>query len=346
MSRTKNAAPTVKDVARLAKVATGTVSRVVNNDPTVHPVIREAVSAAIRELDYRPSPIARTLRTGKTSIIGFVLSDLTNPTYGTSVPVAQELLRDAGYTLIVADSQMDPEIELKNLAQLAGLRVDGIIWTPIASSVSPEVQRVVSKTPVVTAPGGGIHRGAQAHVNVDTDPATFEAAQQLADAGHRRIGLITLRGLYPDARVSTFLPRLNERLAQSGSVLATDSSWTFDRREQAYERLPALLRDPGRPTAVLVASALLPAVLFSAREAGLVIPRDLSVVCIGDSELARVYNPPLDAVQYGYAEAAELAIRLMLAILAGEEVAEKSAGLKAVYERRGSVAPPPSASPK
>lgn len=336
MKAVADSTPTIKDVARRANVATGTVSRVVNGDPTVHPVIRTAVEAAIRELDYRPSPMARNLRTGKTSIIGFVVCDLKNPTYAPAVSVVQELAREAGYTVIVADSQMDRAIEEKNLERLADLRVDGIVWTPIFP-MSPDVPRYLSKVAVVTVPNGAVR--AFVNVPVDTATATLEALERLIAHGHRRVALVTQRGLY--GRGGPLMPKIVDRLTASGGEMVSDSSWTFSTREECQQALPGKLTAAGRPTALFVASSLLPAALLALRETQLRIPDDISVVSIGDSELAEVFDPPIDAVHYSYDDCATAATKLLFAVMSGVDRAELQIPQKhATFIPRESVGPP------
>ena len=276
-----NMRPTIKDVARRAKVATGTVSRVTNGDTTVHPVIREAVEAAIKELGYRPSPIARNLRRGRSGIIGFVLADVTNPTYSAMVPEVQELTREAGYTLVVMDSGMDPERERRNLETLAALRVDGVVLNPLLP-VDTSIPALLQGIPVVSLPGVPEWEGAK--VRVSSTDATLAGLDDCLANGHRRIAFLTIKGLGGTQR--DLLSMMRERIRAAGATFVSDASWTFMSREASTEALPAMLRAEGRPTAVLTASALLPELLIAARDAGaaiLLISDDLDEVLeLGD----------------------------------------------------------------
>ena len=126
-----NRRPTIKDVAKAAEVSIGTVSKVINNDPTVHTAIRKAVEAAIAELGYRPSALARSFQSGKSKAIGFVVGDLSIESYLSAIPLAQEEARKRGYTLIVADSRLNRETEQENINMMMDLRVEGLLWRPV-----------------------------------------------------------------------------------------------------------------------------------------------------------------------------------------------------------------------
>lgn len=330
-----NMRPTIKDVARRAKVATGTVSRVTNGDTTVHPVIREAVEAAIKELGYRPSPIARNLRRGRSGIIGFVLADVTNPTYGAMVPEVQELTREAGYTLVVMDSGMDPERERRNLETLAALRVDGVVLNPLLP-VDTTIPALLQGIPVVSLPGVPEWEGAK--VRVSSTDATLAGLDDCLANGHRRIAFLTIKGLGGTQR--DLLSMMRERIRAAGATFVSDASWTFMSREASTEALPAMLRAEGRPTAVLTASALLPELLIAARDAGMKVPRDLSVISIAASTLADAYDPPINCTTFDHEHLSSEAICKLLDTMRGEPwgEAEEHASF---YLRRGSVGPAP-----
>lgn len=331
-----NRRPTIKDVALKAQVATGTVSRVMNGDTTVHPVIREAVQAAIKELDYRPSPIARNLRRGTSGILGFVLGDMTNPTYGRAVPFVQELTRAAGYALIVMDSGMDHAREKQNLEILASLRVDGIVWNPLLP-VDNEVPAILSGVPVVSLPGVPAWEGPK--VRASSTIATLEALDHGLREGHRRVAFSTIKGLGGTQR--DFLTTMRQRIREANATFVSDSSWTFSSREACAAQMPGLLLAPERPTMVIVASALLPELLVAARDGGLRVPGDLSIVSIAESELAAVYNPPINTVSFDHALFASEAITKLLAAMRGDAPGDDTGVHESRYIVRGSVGPAP-----
>src|SRR5262245_2850217 len=104
---------TVHDVARAANVSIGTVSRVVNGQPSVRPTIREAVERAIKDLGYRPNAAARQLRATHTRTIGLVLSDLTNPTFYPLIRGLQEVLREFDTWLYLCESAGSADAQAK-----------------------------------------------------------------------------------------------------------------------------------------------------------------------------------------------------------------------------------------
>ena len=125
------------DVAKLAGVSVATISYVVNNGPRpVSDETRKKVLWAIEQLGYRPSAIARSLKTKRTLSIGVVISDVLNPILAAISKVAEDLLLQQGYSLAVCNSDESPERELVWLRQLLQRRVDGIVLLPTGGNRS------------------------------------------------------------------------------------------------------------------------------------------------------------------------------------------------------------------
>jgi LacI family transcriptional regulator len=307
-----------------------------NGDETVHPVIRDAVQTAIQELGYRPSPIARNLRRGTSGILGFVLSDLANPTYGAMVPIVQELTREAGYAVIVMDSGMDPGLEAKNLELLYSLRVDGFVWNPLLPTAE-QLPWKPGEVPLLSLPKVPEWDGPG--VIVDTTPATLEALDDFLRLGHKRVGITTIHGLGGTQR--GLLAAMRRRVAEAGAQLVSDSSWTFYSLEESVSVLVEKLRSPDRPTALLAASAVLPHLLVATRTLGLKIPRDISVVSIASSELAEVYDPPINVISFDYREFATEAVAKLLDLIRDVAPTAPAEVHKAEYIVRRSVARAP-----
>src|ERR1700761_999835 len=119
--------PTVQDVARLAKVSVGSVSRVLNGRENVAPAIQEAVRAAVAELNFVPNVVARSMRKGSSSAIGCLISDITQHTAAQMVSAAEERLRARGFEILIANSHYDLERERAILSSLKQRRIDGFI---------------------------------------------------------------------------------------------------------------------------------------------------------------------------------------------------------------------------
>lgn len=327
---------TIRDVAKRAGFSIGTVSRVVHNDPTVTPIIRQAVLAAIAELDYRPSRAAQGLRRGRTRTIGYVISDMSMPSYIAAVPVAQEVAESLGYTLFIADSRLDRTIEQRVIRTLMDLNVDGLLWTPILPTEVNNIEAVKIRPSMVvtnfTEPFPC--------VAPEITSASLQAVQRLLQFGHTRFGLVSLRGLA--SRDNTFLRRFRSVLQDGHGSVVSDGRWTFNDRAECLASMTERLTEPDRPTALLVHSPLLPATVLAARNAGLCIPEQISIVSVGDSEFAQCYNPPIDVVSWDYRSLAETSVRLLVDLINGNPPPTQRTVFPSQLIARGSTAPAPS----
>src|SRR5690606_24847600 len=120
------------------------VSRVLDGHPDVSEVMRNRVLDAVASLGYRPDPLARSLRTGNTHTVGFVAGDTSNPLIGKIAVAAQLALLEAGYSLLVADSQNDPVQELTNIQVLDDRKIDGLLLS-LADESEPAVVQCIAE---------------------------------------------------------------------------------------------------------------------------------------------------------------------------------------------------------
>src|SRR5688572_21143401 len=118
-------ATTIRDVAAAARVSQATVSRALNDDPRVDPVLAQRVWAAAERLRYRPSRIARNLRTQATSVWGLVVPDIENPFFTSMVRGIQDVAGDSGYSVVLCNSDEDTATEARYLDVLVAERVAG-----------------------------------------------------------------------------------------------------------------------------------------------------------------------------------------------------------------------------
>jgi LacI family transcriptional regulator len=185
------ARPTVKDVARIAKVSVGTVSRVINNNKTVGPDIRQRVQEIMARLKFMPDTTAQGMRGKSKRTAGIIIRDITVPALASFVRAAQNVFLEAGYTLVIgcSDDLVKRELELLESLQR---RVDGLIMST-ATETDPQLVKMQNslEIPVVlldretTAPLDSV-------VIAQRD-GTYHAVRHLLDLGHRRIALVTGR---------------------------------------------------------------------------------------------------------------------------------------------------------
>ena len=127
----------MREVAEHAGVAMSSVSRVLSGHPDVSPKMRQVVMDAVRDLGYQPDMLAQGLRRGKTFSVGFTVSDIANPVLAEIVTGAEKRLRKAGYSLLLTNSEGDPELDVEHISLLERRRVDGLILS-LAEENQPE----------------------------------------------------------------------------------------------------------------------------------------------------------------------------------------------------------------
>lgn len=183
--------PTISDVAAAAGVSVKTVSRVINNVPTVRPALVEQVHEAIGELGFRRNEMASSLRSGeRTGMIGLIIEDLANPFYSTIAAEVAKVARSQSSHLITVCSEEDPELEHRQFLELCQRRVDGLIIVPAGSDHSytrPEAELGVRMVFLDRPPSGILADS----VVIDNARGARTGIEHLLAAGHGRIGLIT-----------------------------------------------------------------------------------------------------------------------------------------------------------
>ena len=330
---------TISDVARVAGVSVATVSKVVNNRYGVAPSTSARVLAVVEELGYESSLVARSLRSGRTGVIGVLVAEFepfsTELLKGISAAVdgtEYELLAYAGRT----DGGAAGGWERRSLSRLAGTLVDAAIVVTPTVVMAPDVP-----IPVVAVDP---HTGPEGTPTVDTDNAggARQAVQHLIDLGHRRIAHLAGR---PDLE-SARLREVGYRQALEAAGIAVDPALVRVggyRPDLADEPTHELL-DPAegpRPTAVFAANDLSAIhVLEVAAELGLRVPEDLSVVGFDNVPESWGCTPPLTTVAQPLHHMGAEALRMLLDLLAGTP-GERHRRLPTELVVRSSTAPAP-----
>jgi LacI family transcriptional regulator len=182
--------PTMVDVAKLAGVSLKTVSRVVNHEAGVRPETETRVRGAVEALGYRANDIARNLRRGRPwATIGLVIEDVRNPFYSAVARAVEQVARDHGYVVVIANSDEDAAAERKAAASLLERRVGGLLIVPAGRDHAYLRNEVRLGTPVVfmDRPADSIDAD---EVLLDNAGGARQAAEHLLARGHRRIAVV------------------------------------------------------------------------------------------------------------------------------------------------------------
>ncbi|SCF28351.1 LacI family DNA-binding transcriptional regulator [Micromonospora mirobrigensis] len=295
---------TLKDVARLAEVSIKTVSNVVNDYPHVSDAVRSRVRAALAELDYRPNPTARQLRTGRTGMLALVLSG-----GGPACPdgLAGEVAAAAaerGYRVVVEEADALAR-------ELRPAPVDGVLLGADGRPPGP------AGTPVVLL--GGTGDGRRDLVAVDHARAAEDATAHLLRAGCRRVAAIGLELDGPGGTTPPYVLGYRRALDRAGLAPPAGPPHPTGRhrRAEGYRAARALLADAARPDGVVCASdPLAIGAMRAAFDLGLRVPEDVAVIGMGDSEEGRFYRPALSSVSVDTARLAREAVARIVARIA------------------------------
>jgi DNA-binding LacI/PurR family transcriptional regulator len=333
-------APTIQDVARAAGVGVGTVSRVLNNSPKVDPATRERVLRAIAELDYVPSPIARRLSTGRTGAIGVVAPYFTAPAAVERLRGIEAALSETTYDLVAFNIET-PERRRAVLSSLARRgRIDGLIII----TLSPTAEEVgwLERSGIPTVLVDGYHRRLS-RVVVDDVRGGRLATEHLIALGHRRIAYIGNEPRWPFRFSSSRLRYWGYLQALRAAGITPRADYVRigpHERELARRHAHELFALPERPTGIVCATdTKAAAVLGAAREAGLAVPDQLSVVGYDDIEIAGYLG--LTTVRQNLFESGRRGAQILLAALEGAEMPPRREVVPVEVVVRNTTASPP-----
>ncbi|MFE9693125.1 LacI family DNA-binding transcriptional regulator [Micromonospora sp. NPDC005806] len=328
---------TIADVARRAGVSATTVSRFLAGQSVR---AADTIRAAVQELDYRPSPVARSLRSGRTRSIALVVPDVTNPFFAAVVKGAEAVARQDDYNLFLYNTDENVDREVSVLADLVG-RVDGVILAPTVESDDAPLRAHQAGLPVVFLDreiGGSPMFDA---VLVDNAGGSRRAAEHLLDLGHRRIAIVngTQHSTPGRQRREGFLETLKSRGVEPPEAYHELGDF---REEGGYQSVMRLLALEHPPTAIYVTNNLMTiGALRALHDLGVRVPDQVSLVGFDDLQLAALLPPPLTVVDRPMEEQGALAMRLLLGRL---QDSQDSTPRRIVLETkllvRGSTAPP------
>jgi DNA-binding LacI/PurR family transcriptional regulator len=310
--------PSIKDIARLARVSHPTVSRALQNSPLVNAKTAEKIHRIAKESGYKASAVARGLVTRRTHTIGLVVTTVADPFTSEVVSGIEQAANDHGYCVFLADSNADRDREKKIVQSFAEQRVDGIIVT--SSRVGALYLPLLSEmmVPIVLVndqhPGGFVHS-----VMICNQEGSRAAAEHLVGLGHRRIAFIgdqfgyqsdTERFAgYKDALDAAGIP-IQPELVVRGDGKA----------EAALRAMDQLLALSNPPTAVCCyndMSAL--GAMRSIRMHGLRVPEDISVAGFDDLFVASYTDPPLTTVRQPMRRMGQMAMEHLIKLMSGQK---------------------------
>jgi LacI family transcriptional regulator len=289
--RPADARVTIADVAREAGVSKATVSRAVNAPDSVHPETLEHVLGVVRRLGFAPNLNARSLTTGRTLVIGVVVSDIQVPFFTSVARAVQDAARAHGYLTLVGNSDERAATEDELLRAFASRMVDGLVVTPAAGD-NMALREIAPRIPVVTVDRIVDDVPAAARIVSDNFAGALNATRHLLGLGHRRIAYLSspLDKSSALERYRGFRAGLDEAGIAFEPALLRAGDYHVDAVMGAASELLRV----ARPTAALTSEASVSVGVLRAAEAlGLKVPTDLSVLGFDPLDWA---SPDLSAV--------------------------------------------------
>jgi LacI family transcriptional regulator len=331
---------TIEDVAELAKVSIKTVSRVLNNESHVRADTVERVREAIRALNYKPNPFARSLAASRAFVVG-LLYDNPSSSYVINIQLGALKVCDVhNYDLLIHPCDNDHPGLADELNQLVRTsKVDGFLLTPpISDSQAIVASLDASRIPHVRiAPGD---RSATHGIVLTNDfDVSVEMTRHLASLGHRRIAFIKGEPghLAQAERYHGFVRGMRDAGLAVDESLVGQGHNTFDSGIRCAE---ALLRLPDRPTAIFAANdEMAVGVMRVARLHGLEVPADLSVAGFDDAPIAEQIYPSLTTVRQPVRSMAAAATELLLSQLRGNHANGTTPVIPSTLQVRESTGP-------
>ena len=313
---------TIKEIAEMAGVSRSTVSRALNNSGYVGEDARKRIEKVIKETGYVPNEQAKSLRTKQTKVIGVILPTIQTETSSKIVTGLGKELEENGYQILLANTNLDKEKEIEYLDLLKVRQVDGIIL--IATNTEPalleKVQALNIPFAMIGQEASGIYR-----VTYGDYEAAITLTSLLIKEGHKRIAFIGVDesdGAVGQLRKQGYLDEM------ASNELPVEKAWlekgVFD-IESGFQAMEKIMTNAfEKPTAVFaVTDRLAIGALNYLKENDFQLPKDMSVVSIGGSELSAFVVPALTTVDFQYEAAGKASAKQLLALIRQEEVQEK-----------------------
>jgi LacI family transcriptional regulator len=328
---------TIKDVARKAGVSISTVSRVINDSKPVTDEIKQRVLNVIEETGYVPNPLARSLVTKKSQLIGVIVPEVSDSFVSEIVNGIEEVAKMYDYDILLANTYSDKEQELKSINLLRAKQVEGIVM--MSWLIGEEHINFINKCQIPATYISKTARGFDVHsVSISNTKATYDMTKYLIEKGHQKIGFIMTSEdttVMEKERYTGYENAMNEANLKIYEELVKSGDTEYD---GGYKGMNEILKSKNIPDAVFVTGdeAAIGA-MNAIFDAGYRVPEDISVAGFNDVKLASIYRPKLTTVHQPLYDMGAVAIRMVIKMINGEVLDEKKVELPYRIVERESV---------
>jgi DNA-binding LacI/PurR family transcriptional regulator len=296
----------IRTVARVANVSIATVSRTINRLSTVNPKMAKRVWDAIEKLDYFPNTQARALVSGRSRLLGLIVSEITNPFFPELIQRFEDIAVEHGYEILISSTNYDPRRMSLCIRRMLERRAEGVAVMTFGVE-KPLLEQLAERNVPLVFVDVGPERPGISLLRVDYHHGIRQGVQHLAVLGHREIAFISgPRRLHSaQSRQKAFTGSLEECGIRLNPAWIVEGDHTM---EGGIDAMGRLLQ--GRvPTAVMCSNDMTAiGVLHKLYRAGLRVPDDLSVIGFDDIHMAQVTIPPLTTIQMSCFELAQAAV--------------------------------------
>jgi DNA-binding LacI/PurR family transcriptional regulator len=327
----------IKDIARAAGVHHSTVSRALKGKPRVSLETAARIRRIAGDAGFTLSAVARSLATQRTAMIGVVVTAITDPFHHEIIAGLDEVATAHNYSVIVADSQGEPDREVKVVRSLHERRVDAIVV--LSSRVGARYMALLKERRVPIVLVNNQRRDAAVHaLTIDNVDASYAAVQHLIELGHRIIGYIgNANGVYSDAeRLAGYRQAIIDARFGFASNLVQHAENSPEGGIQAMTRLLDL---PIPPTGVFCYNDMMALGAYHAARGRAQVPKDVSIVGFDDLFFARYLDPPLTTTAQPTRRMGRMAMETALALLEGKTT-QRVVHITGELIVRNSTAPP------
>lgn len=303
---------TIKDVAEKAGVSIATVSRVINGSPQVSDKIRSRVLQVIEEMDFKPSPVARSLVLKKTRTIGVIVPDISNAFTGEILTGIEEISQSFQYDILICSTRGNFEQEIRYLEMFESKQVEGIIF------MSWKLQsEVVEKINSIQVPVVMINRNtsklAVPSVSIDNFKAAYQMTSYLIGKGHKKIAFIR-NSIDIDAfgldQYRGYKQAMNDNNLEVDKNFVKYGDFSI---ENSYRIVQNFINERELPTAIFATSDVMAIGAVNAlKDNGIDVPGDVSVAGFNDVRLASIYRPKLTVIHQPLYAIGTVAVKMII----------------------------------
>jgi len=330
----------ISEIAKRAKVSTATVSRTINGSDKVSPETAKKVWKVVRAMGYHPSSYARALVSGRSHLLGLIISDIVNPFFPELVKSFEDIAIQNGLEVLVANTGYSLERMSLGVRRMMERKAEGVAVMTSEMEGDLITQLETRHIPIVFLDTGRAGMRTS-NIQVDYSQGIGEAVEHLVKLKHRRIGFITgpLEHTSAVARREAFLACLPRHKLSGNKNLVQVGNFQIDGGEAAMERLLSLDKPP---TAVLTSNDLTAiGAMRAIRSAGLRIPEDISLVGFDDIAFSELTQPPLTTIRLSRQDLAEKAFDALATMMRSKSQRGRKYKVETRLVVRGSTASAP-----